>query len=249
MTPQAELSIRSYSAAVSRHVHDFHQLILPVEGLMEIDVGGTAGRVDGEAAALVVGGMGHAFRAEGQNRFLVVDLVGGRPGLVLPDAVLRRACGRPFFAVDLGLRHLVGYVAHTLGGRALPGGLAHSAVDLVVEAVMRARGVEPDVDPAVERAVALIHARFAEPLSVAMLARAACLSSSALNERFRRVTGRTPIAYLQDIRLDAAERLLRRSRRSIAGIALSVGFSDQPALTRSLRRRRGITPAAARRAG
>jgi AraC-like DNA-binding protein len=249
MTPHAALSLRTYSAIARRHAHDFHQLILPVEGRMDLDVGGIGGRVDGAEAALVIGGTLHGFRAEGLNRFLIVDLVGGHRGMTLPDAALRRACGRPFFAVDHGLSHLIGYLAHTLGGSFLPGALAHHAVDLVVDAVMRAGGTAPAGDPAVERVVDLIHARFPEALTVAMLADAAGLSASALHDRFRRSTGRTPIAYLQDVRLDTAERLLRGSRQSIAGIALSVGFSDQTALTRSLRRRRGRTPAAIRRGG
>ncbi|MCK6450272.1 MAG: AraC family transcriptional regulator [Alphaproteobacteria bacterium] len=248
MSTQNQLSIRSYPAAVSRHAHDFHQLILPVEGRMELDVGGVAGRVDDEAAALVVGGTAHGFHAEGENRFLILDLVGGPRGLALPDAALARARGRPFFAVDPGLRHLCGYVAHALAGRALPRDLAHSAIELVIESVMRARGAVAPEDAAVSRAVDLIHARYAAPLSMAVLARAAGLSASALHERFRRATGRTPFSYLQDVRLDAAERLLRRSQLSIVGIALSVGFSDQTALTRCLRRRRGVTPGAVRRA-
>jgi AraC-like DNA-binding protein len=227
MTPQAALSLRTYSAAVSRHAHDFHQLILPVEGRMELDVGGVDGRVDGAGGALVPGGTLHGFRAEGENRFLIVDLRG--------------------FAVDQGLAHLVGYLAHALGGTSLPGALAHRAADLVVDAVMRAGDAAPAGDAAVERAIDVIHARFPEPLTVAVLARAAGLSPSALFERFRRQAGHTPIAYLQEVRLDAAERLLRGSRRSIADIAVSVGFSDQTALTRSLRRRRGVTPAASRR--
>lgn len=249
MSVQTQFSIRSYAAAVSRHAHDFHQLILPVEGRMELEVGGIAGRVDGDAGALVVGGTDHGFRAEGRNRFLIVDLAGGRRDYGLSDAALDRACGRPFFAMDEGLRHLCGYMAHALGWRVLPQGLALSAVGLVVDAVMRARGDAGEPDRAVERAIELIHARYAEPLSMAVLSRAAGLSPSALHDRFRRSTGRTPFTYLQDVRLDAAERLLRRSRDSIAGIALAVGFSDQTALTRSLRRRRGVTPAAVRRAG
>ena len=46
-----------------------------------------------------------------------------------------------------------------------------------------------------------------------------------------------------NVRLDHAERLLRASDLSIAEIAVATGFSDQSALTRSLRRRRGTTPA------
>ena len=75
------------------------------------------------------------------------------------------------------------------------------------------------------------------------------VSASVLHERFRLITGHAPIEYLQSVRLDEAERLLRASRLSIAEIALRVGFSDQTALTRALKRRRGVTPGAVRRVG
>jgi transcriptional regulator GlxA family with amidase domain len=43
--------------------------------------------------------------------------------------------------------------------------------------------------------------------------------------------------------------MLRETRLPIAEIALAVGFSDQSALTRCLRRRRATTPLALRRGG
>jgi len=96
------------------------------------------------------------------------------------------------------------------------------------------------------RALAAIDERYAEPLTVAELARLAGMSVSRFHERFRRETGHTPADRLATIRLDRAADLLRHTRTPIAEIALSVGFSDQSALTRSFRRRRGITPAAFR---
>jgi transcriptional regulator GlxA family with amidase domain len=103
------------------------------------------------------------------------------------------------------------------------------------------------VDP-ILRALAVIDARYAERLTVAKLARSAGMGVSRFHERFRRETGRTPADCLAETRLDHAAALLRDSGLSIAEIALSVGFSDQSALTRSFRRRRGTTPASLRRA-
>lgn len=95
----------------------------------------------------------------------------------------------------------------------------------------------------------LMHARLAEPLSLAELAAAAGLSVSQFARRFKVSTGTAPHQYLLGLRVDAAARLLRASSRPIADVAVSCGFSHQEHLTRVLRARLGITPAALRRAG
>jgi len=66
---------------------------------------------------------------------------------------------------------------------------------------------------------------------------------------FRDATGRSPAAALTEIRLDRAVELLRGTDLPIAEVALAAGYSDQTALTRALRRRRGVTPAGLRRSG
>jgi len=65
--------------------------------------------------------------------------------------------------------------------------------------------------------------------------------------------GRRPVGppadMLEDIRLDSASMMLRETDATIADVALAVGFSDQTALTRFFRRRRGTTPNVTRRRG
>jgi AraC family transcriptional regulator len=95
----------------------------------------------------------------------------------------------------------------------------------------------------------LMHARLADPLSLAELARAAGLSVSQFARRFKISTGSAPHQYLLGLRVDAAARLLRASSRPIADIAVTCGFTHQEHLTRVLRARLGTTPAALRRAG
>ncbi len=79
------------------------------------------------------------------------------------------------------------------------------------------------------------------------MAEAAGLGASQFHAMFRRKTGKTPYETLADIRLDHACALLHDTTLPIAEIALSVGFSDQTALTRCFRRRRATTPNAVRR--
>jgi AraC-like DNA-binding protein len=55
------------------------------------------------------------------------------------------------------------------------------------------------------------------------------------------------MAHVAALRLERAMARLAASDATIAEIALSCGYSDQSALTRALKRRHGVTPAAYRR--
>ncbi len=73
------------------------------------------------------------------------------------------------------------------------------------------------------------------------------LGVSQFRTVFRRETGKTTGEMLRDVRLQKACTLLQEPNLSIAEIALVVGFSDQTAFTRCLRRFRATTPNALRR--
>jgi len=95
--------------------------------------------------------------------------------------------------------------------------------------------------------VQLIEADYAQPLSMACLARKAGISSTHLNRRFRQLLRMTPTAYLRTVRIQAAERLLTTTSRSLSEIAVDVGYTDQSHLTKRFREVTGMTPAAYRR--
>jgi AraC-like DNA-binding protein len=76
------------------------------------------------------------------------------------------------------------------------------------------------------RAKDLADARFAEPLDVAELARAAGLSPAHFSREFRRAFGESPHGYLLTRRLERAAALLRSTDRSVADICFSVGLQS-----------------------
>lgn len=104
-------------------------------------------------------------------------------------------------------------------------------------------------DPAVSRALALMHANMARPWSVDELAREAGLSRSGLAERFTRVIGVAPMHYLADWRLRVAGQKLRDSAEPLVRIAEQAGYESEAAFSRAFKRKFGAAPAAWRRAG
>jgi len=238
------LSIRSYGNRESIHAHgSHHQIVLPIHGTMAMRVGDLAGEIAADSGVIVVRGMPHAFRALGENCFVVFDVP---LAAAFPEGIVARASASPYFTIDEPLSHLARYVFSA--GR-LGDGAAHHATALLAAAIGRQLAERERRPGPIARTLAAIDERYAEALGVSELARLAGMSVSRFHERFRRETGVTPADRLAATRLDRATDLLRETRMPIAEIALAVGFSDQTALTRSFRRRRGITPASVRRAG
>ena len=87
-----------------------------------------------------------------------------------------------------------------------------------------------------------IEAQFAEEISMAEMARLADLSATHFNRRFRQLLRMSPTGYLRSVRVHAARQLLTTTSRSLAEIAVAVGFTDQSHFTKRFRTVTGITP-------
>ncbi|MEX2335386.1 MAG: helix-turn-helix domain-containing protein [Pseudohongiella sp.] len=73
------------------------------------------------------------------------------------------------------------------------------------------------------------------------------LNSRSFNRRFRQAANKTPVEYLQEVRINQARELLKHSNLSIAEIAFSVGYQDVSYFTGLFRRMHDVTPNAYRR--
>lgn len=103
-------------------------------------------------------------------------------------------------------------------------------------------------DPAVGRALALLHGRPAEPWGLSRLARESGVSRSVLAERFSRLVGLSPMRYLAAWRVQCAIRLLTEPTNTVAAVAAAVGYASEAAFSRAFTRLAGRPPTAWRAA-
>ena len=79
-------------------------------------------------------------------------------------------------------------------------------------------------------------------ISLSAMAKETKYSSTHLLRIFRASTGLTPHQYLIDLRIERAQRLLRKRDARLIDVAIECGFSSQAHLTSAFKARRGMTP-------
>lgn len=83
---------------------------------------------------------------------------------------------------------------------------------------------------------------YAREVSLAQVAGRFGMSSRTLNRRFKSATGRTPLSYLQEIRINNARDLLKTSNLTIGDIADKVGYQDTGYFSNLFKKQLAITP-------
>jgi transcriptional regulator GlxA family with amidase domain len=96
--------------------------------------------------------------------------------------------------------------------------------------------------PAVSRVIQAIESRFAEPLDLESLAGIAGLTAQHLRKIFKSATGKTPIGYLWETRLEHAHRLITGTGLTLSEISAECGFSNPYHFSRKFRKAYGEPP-------
>ncbi len=102
--------------------------------------------------------------------------------------------------------------------------------------------------PRLGRAVSAMFERPAAPHTLEGLAEAAGMSRAAFAERFRKSFGRSPMAFLRELRLCRAARLLAETALPVKSVAGRVGFASRSHFSRAFKARFGTDPAGYRAA-
>lgn len=230
------LDLRSYSRETHRHQHDYHQLVLPVAGELQMQVGGREGRVGADRAAVIAAGREHGFAAPDRNRFLVADV----PAALAP--ALERLPA--FIHLDPALAQYVVFLQLQLQ----QGGACQGQMLLLLLQLLQERAGEP---PRLDRRIAAardyLDRHYPRPVTLAEVAQAAHLSPRQLGELFRRELGLTPRQYLTEKRMQTAWRLLAAGELGVQRVAEAVGYASLAAFSDRFRRHFGRAPSHFRR--
>jgi AraC-like DNA-binding protein len=227
------LSIRAYTKRLQSHVHnDYHQLVLPIQGSISIEMPHFVGKVSVGECVVIPAGTDHGFKADEVARFIVADL----------DALPRHfiTVGLNVFSVTPPLLSYLYFTEKQLEYQ-VDSGLESSILNVFMMLLEQQTQVTP-VDPRVRAAQTFISENIETPLSIAELSKIACLSPTQFKKRFKESLGISTLQYITELRMEKAKALLTHTDLPVQLIAERVGYSDLSAFSRRFSLHFGLSP-------
>lgn len=97
--------------ATQHHSHDFHQIVIGLQGRAEFEIEGLGGAISALSGCIVPANHVHYYVGQGQNRQLILDLPADAPSLTGYHHELSRLFDAPrFFALDKPLQHYLDFL-------------------------------------------------------------------------------------------------------------------------------------------
>lgn len=100
----------------------------------------------------------------------------------------------------------------------------------------------PGPAESVEKTIQFLHTHYAENITVKQLAELAGISLWQYTPIFQKLTGKKPLDYLTELRINHSKQFLMESAEPLREIARLVGFSDEYYFSRRFRQKTGIAP-------
>lgn len=227
LQPQASLTLRHYGASHGSHSHAHFQVLLGLDGALELEVAGRGQRIAAGQGMVIAPGETHDFESKVGARCLVLDTAdaGWASCATAPPARGHAAA-------------LARYLA-----QALPqsGELLQSLAPVLMLDAWRTAPRAPQrirIRRNIDWAALALWAqpKLHQPLAVADLARQVFLSPAQFAQRCRQETGCSVMQWLRDQRLAHAAQL-RDQGLAMADVALRCGYRSPSALTAARRKR------------
>ncbi len=248
------LQARYVTHRYAQHTHETYTLALIEDGVEEFRHDGSLLRAGPGAVALLNPEVVHTGQAGVPDGWSYRVLYPAASLVAGISAELGAPPGTPYFphavVQDPRSAQLVraAHLAAEHGDALASSGVLHAALaGLLQQHARTGTGGRPVHRPAVRLAQDLLRERVTSPPSLAELARVTGLGPFTLLRAFRAETGLPPHAYLNQVRVRLARRLLDRGVPPAAAAA-EAGFADQAHLTRHFKRVVGVPPGAYQRA-
>ena len=221
------LSLRRYGASHGSHAHEHFQVLLGLDGVLELEVQGRGRRIAAGQGCVIAPGERHDFESREGSRCIVLD--------TSHAAWERCAWEPPHKAQALALGRALDHALQQRGSLA-----QHYGPALLLQAWQSPPQAPSRYQRPIqwEQLATWTQQRLHEPLSVAQLAAQVFLSPTQFAARCRRETGLSVMQWLRRQRLALALQLRGRGL-SVADTALHCGYQSPSALTAALRRQSG----------
>jgi len=226
------LSIRAYSRHKVGHSHPFHQLVLPLRGVINIDINGYTGKVVPSECVVIKKDNVHHFTADTEARFVVADMDELPENLLLSNTLV--------FSLSPPIIHFLSFVEAQLEYQ-VNNELEHLSYQMFFE-LIRNQVLFKQLSRRIREAVEFIGTHIAEELPISRLADVACLSPTQFKKVFKEQVGQTATQYIIKLRMEKSHALLIHTDYSLQLVAEHVGYTDSTAFSRRFSQHFGLAP-------
>ena len=226
------LSIRSYTLTMQAHSHEYHQVVLPLHGSIDIQVSNFHGLVGPGQCVLIKSDQRHSFRSDEQASFVVVD------SDELPDNL--QSLAKPSFYISPPLISFCVFAEKQLQHQ-INAEIEHKMGELFSQLLL-AQDFQLQLDERIARVVNYLNLNLGQTPLLSELASLACLSLSQYKTLFKQEMGKSTGRYLLDLRMEKARALLAHSDFPVGIIAEKVGYLDASAFSRRFSNYFGQSP-------
>lgn len=240
--------ILSLPNEASAHDHDYHQLVVVLDGNTDFEIQGKGKQMHMGEGCILPSENSHAFAGLGENRIMLVNLP-VPPQKAITDeeyeVVSRLFDQAAYFQLNPRLQILASALSGELQQYPDDPMLARACGNTLLSAVRHqinnqgktVRGKHLDIDKLDQ----FIELNLSRRVHIDQLANFCFLSVSQFHERFKEKTGSTPHQYLMRKRIERAQHLLKEGFTPIQVAEMS-GFSSQSAMTSVFTQVLGISP-------
>ncbi|MGG1228515.1 helix-turn-helix domain-containing protein [Bacillus halotolerans] len=216
---------RTYTRLYSSHKHAYSQFLFPLEGNIDLETEDRQVKLKPDQFLYIPPECEHRFRSIGRNECLVLDV----PLQAMKIEEHHTAAGieaaiDPFWS---SIRHLLIEEAHTRSAHTL-----HLLVQYIKE----------KLQTHTHASIAYIHSHLSEPLTIQKLAKIEHYHPAYYSSWFKKQTGKSPQAYIADLRLEEAKRMLIEKNVTLTVVSQSLGFQNLSSFTRWFAKSTGVSP-------
>lgn len=224
----------------TRHSHPYIELMYFFEGKGKLEVSGTQMSISLFDAVVYPAGWEHQEDLVSERRREIICLWIDLPGLKL-DAPMH------LHDMDNTLNHVF-RMLYQEAKRANPEPLLlEHQMKLLLTMLLRNQSEAKAREGTLAYVLQYIHTHFAEHITLDELAALEHISKSYLSRQFKQQTGMTVVAYINQLRIETAKRLLTGSDMSVNEIAYQIGFESPKYFYRTFKKLTDESPASFRR--
>ncbi|KMY51454.1 helix-turn-helix domain-containing protein [Peribacillus loiseleuriae] len=204
---------RTYSKEFDSHQHNFGQFLFPLQGSLDLQTKWQKINLNSDYCFYLPPECNHMYRSTDRNEFLILDI---------PNHYLPSKTESMYMKLDKqwsSIRFLLLEEARDQEN------ITAALSDLTRYVAQKLRvSTSPSID--------FIHNHYKESIRVETLAEIEHYHPVYYSSWFKQKTGKSPKAYITELRLNDAKRLLKTTSWSMSSISEEIGFENSSSFTR-----------------